>query len=112
MKNPPNLFARLLHSSQSFALAWINLGNVHMQRGEYDEAFKVYNKALDSDRNLTQAWYNRGVLLFATKRYCESVRAFEEVMRIKPDDMDAQERLRVARDECEADATLLTGSLE
>ena len=92
--------------NQSFALAWNNLGNVYVQQGEFYEAFRHYHKALESDRNLTQAWYNLGILLFASERYCESAKAFNEVVRIKPGDDDALGRLRAAQEKCEGDPSL------
>ncbi|MDD3573834.1 MAG: tetratricopeptide repeat protein [Methanospirillum sp.] len=93
-------FHKALNINQSFALAWNNLGNVHVLRGEYNKAFMLYNKALESDRNLTQAWYNVGSLFFALERYCESAKAFEEVVRIKSDDIDALARLNAALELC------------
>jgi len=70
-------------------------------RGEYDKAFFHYDIALESDRNLTQAWYNIGALLFASGKYCDSARAFEEVVKINPDDVNALTRLDASQKLCE-----------
>ena len=43
------------------AYIYYNMGNVHAQRKDYKSAVECYTKALSFDKNLAEAYYNRGL---------------------------------------------------
>ena len=73
------IFHKALDLNQSFALAWNNLGNVHVMRGEYDKAFFTIMRP-GVWQKFTQAC-RHWALLFASGKYCDSAKAFEELLR-------------------------------
>jgi tetratricopeptide (TPR) repeat protein len=51
---------------------------------EYDEALKLYDRALEIDPYNAKTWYNRGVLMGKLKKYEDGIQNFEKAMEINP----------------------------
>ena len=45
------------------ASVYNNRGNTYSNKGDFDQAFSEYNKAIELDPQLDQAYVNRGFLL-------------------------------------------------
>jgi tetratricopeptide (TPR) repeat protein len=46
----------------------------------YDEAVRCFDEVLRIKPNFTDAWYNKGVVLYYLRRYDEAVRCFDEIL--------------------------------
>ncbi len=66
------------------AKAQNNLGRLHFQRGEYADALRRYDLALQQEPTSAQTHYNRGLTLEALGRPTEAIAAFAEAERILP----------------------------
>lgn len=66
------------------AKAQNNLGRLHYQRGEFADALRRYELALQHDPGSAQTHYNRGLTLEALGRGAEAIAAFAEAERILP----------------------------
>lgn len=103
MKARPFLFALALLSA-SLALAGGiedgNAGLAALNRGAYDEAIRLFNRAIKApdlspdDREL--AYLNRGKAYLAKKAYTLAAADFRQAKRMRPDDGEAADGLRLA----------------
>ncbi|MCJ2562583.1 MAG: tetratricopeptide repeat protein, partial [Candidatus Thermoplasmatota archaeon] len=53
--------------------------------GKPEEALRLYDKAIEVDPNLLDAWYSKGTLLYVMDRYEEALGCFEGALEIDPD---------------------------
>jgi tetratricopeptide (TPR) repeat protein len=72
------------------------IGAAFQLRGYQEPALRRYQKAKELDPDLADASYNRGVLLSEMKRRDESMLAYREVLRIRPDHDKARINLAIA----------------
>lgn len=49
-----------------FVFALYNIGNVYAKNGEIDRAIEAYTQAIRKDRELAEAYFNRGLLYIYT----------------------------------------------
>lgn len=82
----------------------INKGNVHMSRGQWDEAIDEYEQALDTDpgsmiakENLVLVHNNWGISLFQRHKYDEAKAQWEEALKMNPYDRNAKQNLNVLK---------------
>ncbi|HLJ76949.1 MAG TPA: tetratricopeptide repeat protein [Acidobacteriaceae bacterium] len=78
------------------AEAWLELGNLQAQSGNYASAIPLYTKAIDSDPQLTQAYYRLGVAYDRTGERDKAREAFAEHDRIEKAQADQVDRQRRA----------------
>lgn len=99
------LRAAIAHDPQNFRLKY-NLGNVLYERGNFDEAAKVYQDALkgsDADAkpvvryNLGNAQFRRAEKANDSKLYERAIADYEAVLATKPGDVDAKHNLEIAK---------------
>jgi regulator of sirC expression with transglutaminase-like and TPR domain len=64
-----------------------NLGVLYSERQELPKAEAEYRAAIDLDRKLPSAWYNRGKVYFELGRFDEAVRSFDRALRLYPTDL-------------------------
>lgn len=62
----------------------IEKGNNHFSKGEYDEAVKLYDTAIEIDENNIAAWSQLGRSLFELEDYDESEKCWDTVLAIDP----------------------------
>ncbi|MEZ6195588.1 MAG: serine/threonine-protein kinase [Planctomycetota bacterium] len=62
------------------ANAWFRRGNVHVARGEYEEALASFDRAVALDETLAQAWCNRGLALQRFGRTEDAVASYERAL--------------------------------
>ena len=66
-----------------------NLGNVLVDRGEWEEATAAYRRCLAIDPRNADAWSNLGVALRAQKQLDEAADAYRKAIEINPNHPDA-----------------------
>lgn len=64
--------------SAKSASFWLDKGNELCNSGQMDEALKAYEKALNIDGSLLDAWNNKGLVLASLERYPEAMQCFDE----------------------------------
>ncbi|MFO7534468.1 MAG: glycosyltransferase family 39 protein [Kiritimatiellia bacterium] len=72
------------------------LGAAFQMRGYGEEALLRYQRALERDTELADAAYNKGVLLGELRRREESMKAYRDVLRLRPDHDKARINLGIA----------------
>ncbi|HNQ78239.1 MAG TPA: tetratricopeptide repeat protein [Acidobacteriota bacterium] len=77
------LFENIIKRSPGAVMAYVELGNVHADKGDPDRAGSLYRKALElCDAELAEhprhpgAYYNKASVLFNLRRYEESLQCF------------------------------------
>ena len=58
-----NTLNELVHNNKTNPFIWYNLGNVHLQMQEFHKAIDDYSNAIKYEKNLAEAYYNRGLTL-------------------------------------------------
>lgn len=62
-----------------------NEGAEHLKQKLYDIAIMKFDKALEYDPSLTDAWHNKGLAFREAKKYDEALNAFNKALEINPD---------------------------
>ncbi len=79
--------AGLLHEAvtadPSCGEAWLELGNLQVQSGDYPSAIPLYTNAVDASPQLTEAWYRLGIAYDRTGRLDKAREAFAQHDRIE-----------------------------
>ena len=76
-----------------------NLANSLQKQGKQDEALKAFSELSDkaNEKELrSKSFYNKGVVLTQQKKLEESIEAYKNSLRQKPDDKEARENLQKA----------------
>jgi tetratricopeptide (TPR) repeat protein len=55
-------YERCLAIDAGFVFATFNMANVHVKTGQIDEAIRLYTRVLEQDKDIAEAYYNRGLL--------------------------------------------------
>ena len=53
---------------------WYNMGNIHLQMQEFNKAVDDYTKAIQYDRNLAEAYYNRALTLLYLNKKSQAIK--------------------------------------
>ena len=77
-----NLEAATLNPAD--ASAHYNIGLIHQQRNELDEAIKRFERALEIDADETDAHYQLGRIARAQGRHADAIKHFEQVVTRNP----------------------------
>jgi tetratricopeptide (TPR) repeat protein len=62
-----------------------NQGNKFIEKQQYDHAIAAYDKAIQLNPNVYQAWYNRGLCLAELHQFKEAITSYQKAIKIKPD---------------------------
>ena len=89
--------AKHLRLKPDTAEAMVNLGSLHSQRGELDEAVSLFRQALQLRPRFAEAYTNLGRALTRQGKLVEAATALEEAIRLKPELSEAHNNLGVAR---------------
>ena len=63
-------------------------GNQLLNLQRYEEAIKLYDKAISINPEYHEAWHNQGTALANLQRYIEAIASFDKAILIKPDCAD------------------------
>ena len=68
------------------------------RKGEFQESLPQYDEALMYARGelRSRAFFNRGNAAFRSQEYAQAVAAYQEVLRMNPDHLDAKHNLELA----------------
>jgi tetratricopeptide (TPR) repeat protein len=69
---------------------YLNLGNVLILKGKYDEANKFFDKGLVLEPNSFELKRSKGVCSFHLTQYQEAIDYYHKALEIKPDDIEIQ----------------------
>src|SRR5262249_35377783 len=83
------LIRRWIELAPTLADRHNNLGNVLMDRGEWEEATDAYRECLAIDPRHADAWSNLGAALRAQKQLDEAADAYRKAIEINPNHSDA-----------------------
>ncbi len=84
----------LLRLNGSHSMGLVHLGTCMIAMEKSEQAEKPLNKAIETNPNLSEAWYQRGLLYLDFGRSDEAMSDFEGAVRADPQHLDA--RLRIA----------------
>ena len=76
-----------------------NLASTFVKLGKQEEALKAFAELAANAKEAdikAGAWYNKGVVLTQQKKLEESIDAYKNALRLKPDDKEARENLQKA----------------
>ena len=77
--------------AQNAALAMRNAGRIHRERGEMEEAFNCYRKALAADPNFVGVWSDLAELQAESGNFKAALEAAERALSLDPDNPFLQE---------------------
>lgn len=92
-------YRKALHYEPDNEKAKYNLANALQKQNKLDEAAKLLDDLTEStkDESLKSAsYYNQGVAYSKMKKLDESIEAYKQSLRLKPDDQEARENLEKA----------------
>jgi tetratricopeptide (TPR) repeat protein len=69
-------------------LAWNNLGNDQLNRGDFRRALSSFQEALRIKPDYADAWYNAGIALGRLQDYPRAIAAYQEALRLDPANAD------------------------
>ena len=78
-----------IQASEDTAAYWFKLSNSLANGGQYEEAVKALNKAIELNPKDTEMWNNRGIVLFFLKRNKEAISSFEKATSLDPRNAEA-----------------------
>ncbi len=64
--------------------AWIELGNLYFDTGQFDKSIWAYKKSLDIDPNNANVWTDMGVMYRRSDQPQEAIKAFDAAIRVDP----------------------------
>jgi Ca-activated chloride channel family protein len=77
-----------------------NAANTHYRQSDYEQAQQEIEQALigeEQQGDLAQAaYYNLGNTFFRAQQYDAAIQAYQEVLRLNPDDLEAKQNLELA----------------
>jgi len=87
-------FKRGAYYGQPSAIAYLNWGNLSLERGLTDDALAKYKQALRLDPQFKQSWYSVGMAFFKKQAPADSVRKYLRVaLELDPDMEQAKQIL-------------------
>jgi Ca-activated chloride channel homolog len=92
-------YEKAVQEDPSSSRARFNLANTLQQLGKQEEALKAFTELTTTAKEKdikAGAWYNKGVVLSQQKKLEESIEAYKNALRLKPDDTEARENLQKA----------------
>ncbi len=86
-------YQRSLELDSKFAQTYLLIGDLHLNRQEYEQALEAYAQALAIDPNLPQAHSARGYIYSQMGRVAEAITENLETLRLSPDDFATYKNL-------------------
>jgi serine/threonine protein kinase len=73
-----------LNEGNQISLDWLDRGDISFDNGQYEEAIKFYDKAIDADNKDGQPWNCKGLALHNTGKYKEAIKCYDIALRLEP----------------------------
>ena len=64
----------VLNKNKRNPYVWYNMGNIHLQMQEFDKAIEDYTKAIQYEKNLAEAYYNRALTLLYLNNKTQAIK--------------------------------------
>ena len=61
----------------------------HYYKGEYDEALRNLDRAIELRSDFAEAWYNKGIVLSVICRHEEEIEVYNKAIELRPDYAEA-----------------------
>ncbi len=101
-----NKYQDALLENPTSPLIQFNIGDVLYKKKNYKKALDAYHKSLNSDDPLLQSqmYYNIGNTLYRMGKLPESILAYQQALKLNPDDQDAKYNLEFVRNKLKENA--------
>ncbi|OPX18516.1 hypothetical protein BXT86_00720 [candidate division WOR-3 bacterium 4484_100] len=76
------------------AVAFNNLGNIYLQKKNFDRAIKYYNRALNIDPEYVSPLYHIGLIYYELGNRVRAESLWLRVLRIDPQHRDTQRAIK------------------
>ena len=76
---------RLNYSADFIAEDYLRKGEVLAEERRYSEALAAFEKAVELNPNLEEAWYNKGNILVRMSRNTDALNAYEKLVKMHPE---------------------------
>ena len=83
-----SLYTHALRVTRKNWLAWNNLGNHRLNRGEFRQAMVSFQEAMRIKPDYADAWYNAGVVYGLLQDYPRAIASYQEALRLDPTNAD------------------------
>ena len=90
------LYREILELRPNYAAAAINLGTIHYNLREHNQAEQLYRRATEADPDYALAFFDLGNVLDELKRLPEAIAAYERAIHLVPQYADAHYNLALA----------------
>lgn len=90
------VYEKVLQMEPGHAAAHINLGTLHYNRQEYQQAEEHYRAAIEIDARYALAYFDLGNVLDETGRVAEAIQAYGTALQLAPTYADAHYNLALA----------------
>lgn len=77
-------YEKALKVNPYFDIAWYNLGNIYLKKGNYQEARRCYQKTLEVRPTFAVAHSNLGCTYWAEGNLAEAIKEFSRAVRLNP----------------------------
>src|SRR5262249_38617632 len=73
--------------------AYLGLGRVYTDMGDFDRALEAYRKGLEKQPKEVSLWFGQGMCLARRKDFEQAARSFAKAVEIDPENRDALKQL-------------------
>ncbi|HLF17512.1 MAG TPA: tetratricopeptide repeat protein [Candidatus Omnitrophota bacterium] len=91
--DPFSLWSDVLKTPTKKSRPYIYLGNVHLERKEYDKALAHFNRAIELNPQSAKTYNNRGLAHLAKQMMTQAVADFQRAIEVEPKYLDAYSNL-------------------
>ena len=90
------LWEETVKNSPDSSRAYNNRGNAYGKKGQYDQAIKDFNRAIELKPDYVEAYINRGNAYNEEGEYEQAIKDYSKAIELEPDAADAYYNLGVA----------------
>ena len=69
-----NVISNVLNKNKKNPYVWFNIGNIHLQMQEFEKAIDDYTRAIQYEKNLAEAYYNRALTLLYLNNKAQAIK--------------------------------------
>jgi tetratricopeptide (TPR) repeat protein len=91
-----DMLERALKLDPHYKDAWLQLGNVRLDQGRFDEGLSAFRKAIDLDPKDTRSYLTLAAAYESLRRPEESIKVWRDVLKQDPKQKEARFRLAMA----------------